>query len=276
MSLRRLAPGMGSVEGSRVLVTGASSGIGAALAVDLASRGAHVALLARRRDRLEQVADRCRAHGVDAHAVVADLSDPAQARTGAETAWEALDHLDVVVNNAGRPVRVGITRLGPGDVQDTMAVNFFGAVTVTLTLLPRMVERGSGRIVNVGSVAGRVAAPREAAYVASKFALAGWSDTLAVDLAGTGVAVHHICPGVIDTPLWDVPGQEPPSYRGRRTPAAKVASAIVDAMERGRYETVVPRSLAPALALRALMGETYLKLTARFDRRQRRQAGGGA
>lgn len=270
MSLRRLAPGMGSVEGSRVLVTGASSGIGAALALELARRGAHVALLARTRDRLDEVAASCRARGVEAHVVVADLGDAAQARVGAESAWDALGHLDVVVNNAGMPLRRHVVRLGDDDVQDTMALNFFGAVTVTLTLLPRMVERGSGRIVNVGSVAGRVAAPREAAYVASKFALAGWSDTLAVDLAGTGIAVHHVCPGVIDTPLWDVPGQEPPAYRGRRTPAPKVAAAIVDAMERGRYETVVPRVLAPALGLRALMGETYLKLTARFDRRQGR------
>lgn len=276
MSARRLAPGMGTVRGARVLVTGASSGIGAALAEELASRGAHVALLARRRRELEEVAQRCRARGVDAHVVVADLSESEQAARGAEAAWEALGHLDVVVNNAGRPLRRSAVRLSPADVAGTMQVNFLGAVAVTLALLPRMIERGSGRIVNVGSVAGRVAAPREAAYVASKFALAGWSDTLAVDLAGSGVAVHHVSPGVIDTPLWDAEGQEPPSFTGRRVPAAQVARAIIAAVEQGRYETFVPRSLAPVVALRGVMGEAYLKLTARFDRRRGGPAPGAA
>lgn len=276
MSVLRVAPGMGTVRDAHVLVTGASSGIGAALAEELAIRGAHVALLARRRRELEEVAARCHVHGVDAHVVVADLGDAEQAATGGAAAWARLGHVDVLVNNAGRPLRRSATRLSPVDVADTMQVNFLGAVAVTLALLPRMLERGSGRIVNVGSVAGRVAAPREAAYVASKFALAGWSDTLAVDLAGSGVAVHHVSPGVIDTPLWDVPGQEPPSFTGRRVPASKVARAIIDAVEQGRYETFVPRSLAPVVALRGLMGEAYLKLTARFDRRRGGPAPGAA
>lgn len=270
MRAHRLAAGMGTVDGARALVTGASSGIGAALAEELALRGAHVVLLARRRDELERVARRCSDRGNEAHVVTADLADATQAAEGAAQAWDLLGHLDLVVNNVGRPLRRSAERLSPDDVRDTMAVNFFGAVTVTLTLLPRMLERGSGHIVDVGSIAGRVAAPREAAYVASKFALAGWTDSLAIDLAGTGVAVHHVSPGVIDTPLWDVPGQEPVSFRGKRVPAAKAATAIVDSVERGRYETVVPRSLAPVLAIRGLMGEAYLKLAARFDRRRQR------
>jgi len=270
VSLRRLSPGMGTVRGARVLVTGASSGIGAALAEALATEGAHVVLLARRHAELDAVAERCRARGVDAHVVVADLGDAEQAAQAATTAWDLLGHLDVIVNNAGRPLRRRATRLSPADVTETMRVNFFGAVTVTLTLLPLMLERGSGRIVNIGSIAGRVAAPREAAYVASKFALAGWSDTLAVDLEGSGIAVHHVSPGAIDTPLWDMPDQEQAAFTGPRAPASKVARAVITAIERGRYETVVPRSLAPALALRSLMGEAYLALTARFDRRQKR------
>ena len=124
-----------------------------------------------------------------------DLSAPEAAARLADDAWNAFGHLDAVVNNAGRPMRRPVQRLSPEVVEDVMRTNFFSPVALSLAVLPRMLERDRGVIVNVGSLAGRVGSPREAAYAASKYALHGWSEVMAVDLWSTGVEVRLIVPG---------------------------------------------------------------------------------
>jgi NAD(P)-dependent dehydrogenase (short-subunit alcohol dehydrogenase family) len=180
---------LATLEAARILVTGASSGIGAALAPMLAARGATVGIAARRTERLAEVLDACRAasdqegHGDGGtHRMwTVDLSQPAAARLAGE-AWDALGHLDAVVNNAARPMRRPVQHLSTDVVEDVMRTNFFSPVALSLAVLPRMLERDRGMIVNVGSLAGRVGSPREAAYAASKYALHGWSEVMAVDL----------------------------------------------------------------------------------------------
>lgn len=222
------------------LITGASSGIGAALAEVLAEQGYTVGLVARRQDRLAEVLAACRRHAPASAMWPADVADPDVAPRVVGTAIEAFGRLDVLVNNAAIPGVRHVTRLEPAEVERVMAVNFHGPVRLTLAALPHMLERGSGTIVNVASLGGRVGIPREAAYCASKFALCGWSEALALDLWGTGVRVRLIVPGPVDTEIWDHPDAEPSAYTGPKVPAREVAEGIAAAIESDRFEHYLP------------------------------------
>jgi short-subunit dehydrogenase len=226
------------IDGARILVTGASSGIGAATAVLLAGRGATVALLARRSGRLQALAEEI--GGVGHLVLPCDLSDPEIAERAALEAWDALGHLDVIVHNAAIPRRRHISRLTPADVDETMRVNFVAPVRMTFATLPRMLERGAGCHVYVSSMGGRVGIPAETAYTASKFALCGWAESLALDLWREPVDVRLIIPGPIDTEIWDVPGEDPADYDGPKEAPSTVAEAIADAIEGDTFERYVP------------------------------------
>ncbi|MCV7077497.1 SDR family NAD(P)-dependent oxidoreductase [Mycobacterium szulgai] len=226
--------------GKRILITGASSGIGAVLARRLAAEGAVVGLIARRRDRLAEVLADCRAASPNSAMWVADLDDSAAVGLLALQAWHGLGGIDVLVNNAATPKRRRVTALKPDEVETVMRVNFFAPMRLTLALLPRMVARGTGLIVNVSSLAGRFAIIHESAYCASKFALSGWSEALAVDLAGTGVVVKLIQPGPVDTEIWDRPDNDEPVYQGPKIAPEEVAEGIVAAMGSDRFEHYLP------------------------------------
>jgi short-subunit dehydrogenase len=148
--------------------------------------------------------------------------------------------LDVVINNAAVPMRRHATRLTMGEVERTMRINYFSPVAITLAVLPQMLERGSGTIVNVSSLGGRLGIIAEAAYSGSKFALAGWSESLAIDLDGTGVAVKLVLPGAIDTEIWDQPDNDDPIYDGPKAPPEEIAGGIVDAIGSAHFEHYLP------------------------------------
>ena len=230
------------VTGRSGLVTGASSGIGAALARALGERGATVGLVARRRERLEAVLDDCRARGAGdrSRLWVADLADPDAAAATADAAWDAFGHLDVLVNNAAIPKRRKVDELTPDEVDEVMRINFTSPVRMILSLLPRMLARDEGVIVNVASMGGRLGIVHEAAYCASKFALTGWSEAMAIDLWNTGVDVRLIQPGPIDTEIWSHPDSDAPVYDGPKFPPEEVALGIIAAIEGDRFETYVP------------------------------------
>jgi NAD(P)-dependent dehydrogenase (short-subunit alcohol dehydrogenase family) len=226
------------IDGLRVLVTGASSGIGEATAALLAERGARVAVLARRGDRLDALVATLPGSGHQAFRC--DLGNGDAAERAALDAWHAFGHLDAIVHNAAIPKRRHIDRLTLDDVEATMAVNFVAPVRMTLATLPRMRERGAGCHVYVSSMGGRVGIPAEAAYTASKFALCGWAESLAIDLWRDPVDVRLIIPGPIDTEIWDLPDNDEPGYDGPKEPPSAVAEAIAAAIEGDRFETYVP------------------------------------
>jgi len=228
------------ISGSYIIVTGASSGIGAALGPMLAERGATVGLVARRADRLEAVLAECRGHTPESRAWPVDLGDLTAAEALVHQAAREWGRVDVLVNNAGIPARIPVPRLTPADVARVMDVNFHAPVRMSLALLPDWLARGSGCVVNVSSLGGRVPIPHEAAYCASKFALCGWTEVMAVDLHGTGVEVKLVLPGPIDTEIWDQPGNDPADYQGPFVPAADAAASVVDAIEGGAFEYYAP------------------------------------
>ena len=222
------------------MVTGASSGIGAAIARELAVRRDTVALVARRRQRLDEVLADCRRTSPASERWAADLSDPEAAAGLALSIWDHYGGLDTVINNAAVPMRRHATRLTLAEVERTMRINYFSPVAITLALLPRMLERRAGTIVNVSSLGGRLGITTEAAYSGSKFALAGWSESLAIDLDGSGVGVKLVLPGAIDTEIWDQPDNDAPLYDGPKVPPEDIAGGIVDAIDSPHFEHYLP------------------------------------
>ncbi len=228
------------IAGSTIIVTGASSGIGAALAPMLAAHGATVGLVARRTDRLAEVLDACREHAPASRAWTVDLADLDAAEQLIRDATTEFGDVDALVNNAAIPARIPVARLTADDVARVMDVNFHAPVRMTLALLPRWLARGSGCVVNVSSLGGRIPIAQEAAYCASKYALCGWTEVLAVDLRGTGVEVKLVLPGPIDTEIWDQPGNAPAHYDGPLIPASESAASVVDAIEGSGFEYYAP------------------------------------
>jgi short-subunit dehydrogenase len=226
--------------GSTIIVTGASSGIGAALGPMLAARGATVGLVARRADRLDAVLEQCREHAPESRAWPLDLADLEGAEALVHQAAREWGRVDCLVNNAGIPARIPVPHLTPADVAHVMDVNFHAPVRMSLALLPDWLARGSGCVVNVSSLGGRVPITHEAAYCASKFALCGWSETMAVDLHGTGIEVKLMLPGPIETEIWDQPDNDPAPFDGPFVPAVDCAAAILAGMEDDGFEYYVP------------------------------------
>ena len=223
-----------------VLITGASSGIGAATARLFASEGHTVGIVGRRAEKLHAVLEDC-LHGAPAsRAWVADLGDLELAEAIADEAEQAFGGVDVLINNAAIPKRLPIREMTNEAVEVTMRTNFLSPVRMTLRLLPHMLARKAGTIVNVASLGGRLGIAHEAAYCASKFALTGWSEAMAIDLHGTGVAVRLIQPGPIDTDIWDRPGERPALIDVPKEPPELVAEGIVEALSTDRFEHYLP------------------------------------
>jgi short-subunit dehydrogenase len=223
--------------GSRIaIVTGASSGIGACVATELAARGATVVAVARRKDKLDEVVARC---GSPSIALAADVASRDECEHVVRETEERFGRVDVLVNNAGISIHKSAARTSVEEVESIMAVNFFGPVALATAALPGMLERGQGSIVNVTSVAGYLPNPGEAAYGASKAALSRWSHGLSIDLHGTGVHVGVVSPGPIDTEIWSL--DEELRYTGKLYPPQVVADAVAAAVEKGFVHRTVPR-----------------------------------
>ncbi len=224
------------VAGANVVVTGASSGIGAALAPMLTAAGATVAVVARREERLAAMVDA----GDAARYYACDLDDPVAAEAMILNAWDDMGGVDILVNNAAIPKRRSVQDLTQAEIDETMRVNFESPVRMSQALLPKWLERDRGMVVNVSSFGGRAGIMHEAAYCASKFALCGWSESMAMDLWRTGVQVRLIIPGAIDTEIWDLPDNDDPFFNGDKEPPTTVAAGIIDAIEGDAFELYVP------------------------------------
>lgn len=221
-----------ALTGEVAIVTGASSGIGAATARELARRGAAVVLTARRAARLDAQRRWIREAGGSAIAVTADMSDTADIAMLAEHAVAAFGRVDVVVNNAGANWSRSLASTSPSEIAGLARVNLLGPMLLTRAVLPGMLERRRGAIICVGSLSGRVA--MEPLYSATKYGVRGFSLALRRQLAGTGVSVSLVSPGNINTEMTRhvAAGLPEPSF---------VAAAIADLIRHPRRELVVPR-----------------------------------
>jgi NAD(P)-dependent dehydrogenase (short-subunit alcohol dehydrogenase family) len=261
-----------SLADKKVLITGSSSGIGAALAEGFAERGAVVGICARRKERLRDELERIRKYSPDSRSWVVDLSQLDGVESFARRADDELGGIDVLVNNAGVPKRRHVTQLTPDVIDAVMALNYASPVRLTLALLPGLIERG-GRIVNISSVAARLGPGTEAAYAASKAALTAWSEAMAVDLADTDVKVHVVNPGIIDTELFRLPdNDEPIADMSMALPVEAIVPPIVEQLDSGAFEIYVPEWFQDVVAGKVADPDAFQQGTIEYLR-SRRAAG---
>ncbi|UQN08867.1 SDR family oxidoreductase [Deinococcus sp. QL22] len=193
----------GKLSGKIALVTGASSGIGAATALALAQEGAAVALVARRQDRLEQLAQSIQEAGGRAAVIVADIAQPEQARNAVAQTVSQLGGLDILVNNAGLMLLGPVAGADPDDWHRMMDLNVLALMHLTQAAVAVMKPKQSGHIVNISSVSGRGASPTSAGYSATKWAVGGFSEGLRQEVRLDRIRVTVIEPGVVATELTD-------------------------------------------------------------------------
>jgi short-subunit dehydrogenase len=254
------------LSGQRALLTGATGGLGRAIAEAMAARGAELILSARSREALEQQAEALPGSG---HTVVpADLAEQGAAERLAEQAGS----VDVLVANAGLPGAGLLTDFSSAQVERALRVNLEAPMLLARALFPAMVQRGAGHLVFVASLSGKAASPRSSIYNATKFGLRGFALGLRPDLGAHGVGVSLVSPGFIrDAGMFAEAGAKPPPGMGTATPE-EVGAGVVRAIEKDRVEVVVApvqQRLAahvalasPALSARAQSGSAGQKAAA--------------
>jgi short-subunit dehydrogenase len=209
-----------------VMITGASAGIGRGLALEIASRGGHLALLARREDLLSEIVDDAKKRNVKAVAATADVRDAKVVREAADGFRKELGPIDILIANAGIGTADHVTRLTPEHAANVIGINVLGAVNSVAAVLPEMVERKQGRLVAISSLAAYRGLAKSAAYCASKAALTAYFESLRIDLRHTGVGVTIIHPGFIKTALTSGRAAKMPYLMELEVGVKKIVSAI--------------------------------------------------
>lgn len=235
-----------------VLITGASAGVGAATARALAETGCRLALVARRQERLEELARELKSrHNTEALVHAADLEEPEQVRGMVEATARHFGRLDVLINNAGLLRMAPLLAMPLDDMKHLMDTNFWPIIHAVRAAAPLMARQGGGHIINIASGAARRGLPYMAVYAATKWALAGLTEGLRIELAASNIRFTTVYPGVIDT---DMPRNvdrsrlppEYPDHESSRMPVERVARAIVRAVRKRPVEVYVPWWLRPA------------------------------
>ncbi len=264
MSIRNIAE-------CRAIVTGASSGIGRAVALELARQGATVLVTARREDRLKSLAAEIAEAGGKAETLAGDLTDPAVRTALLEAARARLGGLDLLINNAGAGAVGLVEQSGPDTARRVMELNFFALVDLTQKALPLLREGRRPMIVNISSVLGYVGVPYCAYYRASKAALQGYSQSLRAELAADGIDVLVVCPGTTETEFTDNvlerTAKAPWASNRRAVSAEYVARRTVRAIRRGRREIVPYRLGVLLIWLQRLVPGVVDYVLARYVRR---------
>jgi short-subunit dehydrogenase len=244
------------------VVTGASAGLGAQLSMDLARAGATVFGLARNEERLDKLATDLRTFTPRSATIICDVADTAGLRRALDQVATATGPIDMLVNNAAQDPGVRLVDISEGDYRRTFDVNFFAPVAATLAVLPAMLERGSGTIVNVSSDGGRLPSPGPGAYPSSKAALSAFTESISFRLGPRGVHVHVVYPAFMATELGlGALG------RGLRKPP-RVTTRSVETVSRRilaqaggpSLEISVSRLIDAAMVFRSLMPRTYRRL----------------
>lgn len=224
-----------------IVITGASNGIGAASAVEFAKKGANLALVARTRKKLEELQSKLGKFGTRSIACECDVSQKSLVQKMATDVLDRFGTIDVLVNNAGFAIYGKVSELTVEQIESQMATNYFGMVYCTKQFLPKMLEKNSGHIVNVASVAASFGLPGIAPYCASKFAMLGFSEGLRHELHGTRVGVTVVSPIMVRTNFFDDPSFAKMSkYSPTSLSAQTVAKAVVSAATSSRLEIIVP------------------------------------
>ena len=224
-----------------ILITGASSGIGKATAIEFAKLGANIVLVARTKEKLEKVADELKKFSVSTLICQCDVSKKDQVKQMSKMVLEKFDTVDVLVNNAGFAIYGSVSDLTIDEIELQMETNYFGMIYCIKNFLPSMISKKSGHIVNVASVAASFGLPGIASYCASKFAMLGFSEGLKHELKDTGIGITVVSPIMVRTSFFDHASFEKiPKYSPTSLSSNTVAKTIVKAANSSRLEIMVP------------------------------------
>ena len=229
-------------ENKVVVITGASSGIGEAAAEQFAKRGANLVLVARRKEKLEQVEKHLNKYSTKILICVCDVSDKEQVKQMSQKVIETFSKIDILVNNAGFVIYGNVKELSIEDIESQMKTNYFGTIYCTKSFLPHFLEQNYGHIVNVASVGASFGVPGIASYCATKYAMLGFSEGLKHELHNTGVGITVVSPIQVRTNLFNHPSFKNFTLKatGISLSSETVANAIIKASDSSRLEITVP------------------------------------
>ena len=259
--------------GKTVLITGASSGIGREAAVKFAKRGANLVLVARRKDLLELLAADLNEFDTTTFVCKCDVSKKEEVQDMVKATLGRFGTVDILVNNAGFAVYGPVGDLSIDEIESQMETNYLGMVYCVKSLLPSMLQNGSGHIVNVASVAASFGLPGIASYCATKHAMLGFSEGLKHELQGTGVGITVVSPIMVRTSFFDHPSFERmPRYSPTSLNPKDVAGAILRAAGSSRLEIIVPSPVRIAVWLKHTFPYVINPILGRFFKRQMDEA----
>ncbi|WP_284644751.1 SDR family NAD(P)-dependent oxidoreductase [Paenibacillus silviterrae] len=243
------------------VITGASSGIGAIMAQMLAERGAIPVLMARSESKLEEVSAGLRGE----HAVYRlDVTDTDQVMAVMDKVLERYGRIDILINNAGYGVFDKFIDASLDEIEQMMDVNYMGTVRCTKAVLGRMLQRRSGHIVNIASMAGKIGSAKSTGYSATKHAVLGFTNCLRQELVGTGVGLTAINPGPIDTPFFDIAdpsGNYVKNVKWFMLKPEKVAAKVLESIERRTPEVNLPLTAAAGVKLYQLFPRLFDRIS---------------
>jgi len=251
-----------------VLITGASSGIGKQTAIEFAKLGSNIILVARTKNKLEQVENQLKQFNVTTLVCPCDVSKKEQVENMSKIVLKKFNSVDILINNAGFAIYGSVFDLSIDEIESQMETNYFGMIYCTKLFLPLMIKQKSGHIVNVASVAASFGLPGIASYCASKFAMLGFSEGLKHELSGTGVGLTVVSPIMVKTEFFDHPSFEKiPKYSPTSLNPKTVAKAIVKAANSSKLEIITPSVVRVAVWIKhtfpyfinPLMGKSFKK-----------------
>jgi short-subunit dehydrogenase len=250
-----------------ILITGASDGIGKRLALDLAARGAVIIGCGRSAERLGALLAELQCTSPRSITIRCDVGSRDEVRAMVAKVLAAYNAIDILINNAGIGMRQPFVEMSVDTIEEIMRTNYFGAVYCTHEVLPSMIARGRGHVVNISSVAGHIGTLNMAAYCASKFAMNGFSESLYHELKPLGIDVSIVCPGPVRTSFNRTFAQtSPKSPTSLVISAESVSQTVIRVIEKKRFEVITPPSVALICALKRFMPALFRAISYRLFR----------
>ena len=254
-----------SFQGIKVLITGASSGIGAQLAIALGKEGAEVALVARNAPRLRKVADQILKvnHNAKVHVFVCDVRCRELVEDTFHKAMKVMGSIEILINNAGYGHHELFSSLCMDKAEDIMQTNFWGSIYWAKAVISTMIAQKKGWIVFISSICGRFGVPDESIYVATKFALTGFAETLSMEVEKHGIQIMTVYPAAVDTPFFseDAKKRLPPATLKNMIKTEKVVQEILKGLRKGHRELAVPRTFKFIFLVKAILPDFFRKQT---------------
>jgi uncharacterized protein len=250
-----------------ILITGASDGIGKRLALDLAARGAVIIGCGRSTERLGALFAELQRISPRSITMRCDVGSRDEVRAMVAKVLAAYDAVDILINNAGIGMRKPFVETPLETIEDLMRTNYLGTVYCTHEVLPSMLARGCGHIVNISSVAGHIGALNMAGYCASKFAINGFSESLYHELKPRGIAVSVVCPGPVKTAFnRSFAGTSPKSPKRMIISPESVSQTVLTIIEKRNFEMITPRSIAFMCGVKRFMPGLFRAVSSRLFR----------